>query len=86
MSQFGCYTFDRLFCECGTCPACTHRLLMEGEEKTQKSKEGVGKAIDGFFKRVNSGTYRSPEQRREKAKQKLLDEKMYEYHNPKLFP
>jgi hypothetical protein len=86
MSQFGCYIFDRLFCECGDCEACKHRLIMEGEEKSKKSKERVGKALDGFINRVNSGTYRSPEERREKAKQKLLDEKLYDYHHPKLFP
>lgn len=73
MSQYGCYIFDRLFCECGECPACVHRILQEGQEKASEKKEAVGRAIGKFYKRVASGKYVSPEEKREKARQKALE-------------
>lgn len=86
MSQYGCYTFDRLFCECGTCEACQHRALLAEEAKTKVFKEKVGKAIESFHHRVSSGTYVSPEQKREKAKKRREDELLKEYHkHPDLF-
>lgn len=93
MSQFGCYTLDRLYCTCGDCAACKHRALMEGEEKAKQMKKGVGKAIDGFFRRVRAGKYNSPEDKKEKAKQRFEDERRKEdakqerlWRNPELFP
>lgn len=91
MSQFGCYTFDRLFCECGTCEACQHRALIEEEHRTTKFKKRVSNAIDGFMKRVEAGTYVGPDDKREKAKQRVEDKKLRELltelqAQPELFP
>lgn len=86
MSQFGCYILDRLYCECGTCPACVHRSLMEVEKKDEVHKEAVGKAVAGFYKRVKTGSYLSPEKKREKAKKRTEDRQFDGFWAPGLFP
>lgn len=64
MSSFGCYTMDRLYCNCGECPACVHREQMEKEKRSER----VMKAVGGFFDRVTTGKYVSPEEQRAKAR------------------
>lgn len=66
MAPSGCYTMDRLFCSCGECTACLHREFMEKEER----KKSVSSAIGGFFERVATGKYVSPEEQRAKARRK----------------
>ena len=73
MGPFGCYQFDRLHCTCGECEACKHRALMEAEEKTEKHKSGVLTALKGFNRRVEEGKYVSPDEKREKAKQRMQE-------------
>lgn len=57
MSQFGCYTLDRMFCTCSTCPACEHRLIMEGEEKAKAHMKRVVEALVKFDTRRRSSRY-----------------------------
>lgn len=38
MSQFGCYTLDRLYCKCGECPACIHRNQIQIEKRAESGK------------------------------------------------
>lgn len=59
---------------------------MEEEQKTAEHKESVGKAVDGFFKRVSSGVYESPEKKREKAKKRVEDKQYDGFWAPELFP
>lgn len=43
--------------------------------KPKTREERVKAALDGFFTRVEQGTYRSPDQKREDAKDKALERK-----------